>query len=262
IDGLDPDTLNELVDQVMQAIQQLPGVIDVNNSNQRVVPEYDVNVDLPRAADLGVSAQTAGSALATAVSGQKVSEFQRPGQSDVDIRLIGDDGFRASSDNLASLPLLTTNGSIVRLSQIATITRSTTPTQIAHDNRLRSVTVGASPASGYTVGAVQSAVQQRLGGLALPPGYSISYSGQAATGAQTFGDIVYALGAALMLMYVLMALLFDSLTLPLAVLMSVPLAVGEAHAPNARTSTTRQSPSFLGGMHFTGLSRRNTRRLA
>jgi hydrophobic/amphiphilic exporter-1 (mainly G- bacteria), HAE1 family len=257
IDGSDPDTLNELVDQVMQAIEQLPGVVDVNNSNQRVVPEYDVNVDLTRAADLGVSAQTAGTALATAVSGQKVSEFQRPGQSNVDIRLIGDDAFRASPDNLASLPLLSTNGSIVRLRQIASITRANTPTQIAHDNRLRSVTVSASAASGYSVGTVQSAVQQRLGGLALPPGYSISYNGQAATGAQTFGDIVYALGAALVLMYVFMALLFDSLTLPLAVLMSVPLAVVGAIGAMTITTTNFTLFSLLGVTLLMGLVGKN-----
>jgi hydrophobic/amphiphilic exporter-1 (mainly G- bacteria), HAE1 family len=221
------------------------------------VPEYDVNVDLTRAADLGVSAQAAGTALATAVSGQKVSEFQRPGQSNVGIRLIGDDGFRASPDNLASLPLLTTNGSIVRLSQIASITRTTTPTQIAHDNRLRSVTVSASAASGYTVGTVQSGVQQRLGGLAVPPGYSISYSGQAATGAQTFGEIVYALGAALVLMYVLMALLFDSLTLPLAVLMSVPLAVVGAIGAMTITATNFTLFSLLGVTLLMGLVGKN-----
>jgi multidrug efflux pump subunit AcrB len=102
-------------------------VVDVNSPNQRVAPEYDVNVDPTRAADLGVSAQTAGAALAIAVSGQKVSTFQRPGQSNVDIRLIGDAAFRVRPDNLRSLPLHTANGTIVRLSQMANITRTTAP---------------------------------------------------------------------------------------------------------------------------------------
>jgi multidrug efflux pump subunit AcrB len=92
-------------------------VVDVNSPNQRVAPEYDVNVDPTRAADLGVSAQTAGAALAIAVSGQKVCTFQRPGQSNVYIRLVGDVAFRVRPDNLGSLPLHTANGTIVRLSQ-------------------------------------------------------------------------------------------------------------------------------------------------
>jgi hydrophobic/amphiphilic exporter-1 (mainly G- bacteria), HAE1 family len=257
IDGSDPDTLNELVSEATQAIKQVPGVVDVSNSNQHVFSEYDVNIDPNRAADAGVSAQMAGTALATAVAGQKVSKFQKPGQPNVDIRLIADDAFRASPDNLASLPLVTTNDTVVRLNQIATITRATTPTQIAHDNRLRSVTVSASAAGGYSVGTVQSALQQRLAGMRVPPGYSISYTGQAATGAQTFGDIVYALGAALVLMYVLMALLFDSLTLPLAVLMSVPLAVVGAVGAMAITATNFTLFSLLGVTLLMGLVGKN-----
>jgi HAE1 family hydrophobic/amphiphilic exporter-1 len=257
VDGSDPDTLNGLVAQVTHIIERLPGVIDVNNSNQRVVSEYDVNLDTNRAADLGISAQAAGSALTTAVAGLKVSEFQRPGQGNIDIRLIGDAAFRASTDNLGTLPLLTTGGTIVRLSQIANVTRATTPTQIAHNNRLRSVTVSAPAASGYSVGTVQSAVQQGLQSVALPPGYSIAYGGQAATGAQTFGDIVYALGAALVLMYVLMALLFNSLTLPLAVLTSVPLAVVGAIGAMSITATNFTLFSLLGLTLLMGLVGKN-----
>jgi len=77
IAGSDPDKLNDVIGQVTQAMQQVPGVVDVNNSNQRVVLEYDVTIDQTRAADLGVSAQTAGSALATAVSGQAVTPYGR-----------------------------------------------------------------------------------------------------------------------------------------------------------------------------------------
>ncbi len=257
VDGPDLDALNELVSQTMQTVADTPGVIDVNSSNQSVGAEYDINVDPNGSADLGVSAQAAGSALAAAVSGIKVSEFQQPGQNNVDIRLIANATFRADTNNLASLPLLSTNGTLVSLGQIGSISRTTAQTQIAHNNRRRSVTVSASAANGYTVGALQSAIQQRLSGIAVPAGYSVSYGGQAAQGSQTFGDIFKAFGAAIVLIYVLMALLFGSLTLPLAVLMSLPLAVVGAVGAMVLTATSFTLFSLLGVSLLIGLVGKN-----
>jgi HAE1 family hydrophobic/amphiphilic exporter-1 len=232
-------------------------VVDVNSSNQAVGAEYDINVDQDRSADLGVSAQTAATALAVAVSGMRVTEYQQAGQSNVDVRLIADAAFRASPTNLASLPLLTTRGTMVSLGQIGTITRSTAPTQIAHDNRQRSVTVSASAANGYSVGTLQTAVQQRVAGIRLPPGYAVVYGGQAAQGSQTFADIFRALGSALLLMYLLMALLFRSLTLPLAVLFSLPLAVAGALGAMGLTATNFTLFALLGLSLLMGLVGKN-----
>jgi HAE1 family hydrophobic/amphiphilic exporter-1 len=257
VEGPDPDTLDSLVSQVTRAVDEVPGVVDVNNSNQAIGVEYAVNIDPIRSADLGVSAQTAATALAAAVSGIKVSKFEQPGQTSVDIRLIADAAFRASTANLASLPLQTTNGTLVRLGQIGTISRATAQTQITHDNRQRSVSVSASAGSGYSVGTLQSAIQQRLAGIAVPPGYSIVYSGQAAQGGQTFGDIFKALGAAMVLMYVLMALLFRSLALPLAVLVSLPLAVAGALGAMGLTATNFTLFSLLGVSLLMGLVGKN-----
>ena len=255
--GPDPDTLNDLVAQVTQTVGAVPGVVDVNSSNQTVGPEYAVDVDPNRSADLGVSAQSAGAALAAAVSGTRIGKFEQPGQTSVDIRLIADAAFRASSANLGSLPLLTAKGTLVSLGQIGTITRSTAPTQIAHDNRQRSITVSASAANGYSVGTLQSAIQQRLADVAAPPGYSIAYGGQAAQGSQTFGDIFKALGAAVLLMYVLMALLFRSLMLPLAVLISLPLAVVGALGAMGLTATNFTLFALLGLSLLMGLVGKN-----
>jgi hydrophobic/amphiphilic exporter-1 (mainly G- bacteria), HAE1 family len=257
VDGADPDTLDAIVQQITITLADIPGVIDVASSQQRVAPEYDVQVDPTRAADLGVSAQTAANALVTAVLGTKVSELTPPGQSNVDIRLIADQRFRSGTSNLADLPILSSQGALVTLGQIGTITRSSAPTQIAHDNRQRSVTVSASAAAGYSVGTLQSTIQQRLSNLQLPAGYSINFGGQAAQGAQTFGDVFKAMGAAVILMYMLMAVLFDSPTLPLSVLMSLPLAVIGAIGAMALTTTNFTLFSLLGLALLLGLVGKN-----
>jgi hydrophobic/amphiphilic exporter-1 (mainly G- bacteria), HAE1 family len=111
--GPNPDVLNKLVDQVTAVVETTPGAADVNNTNQNVMAQYTVNVNRDQAAQLGVTAQAAADSLATAVDGVKVAQFQRIGQSNVDIRLIAADEFRTTPQNLASLPLLTSNGTEV-----------------------------------------------------------------------------------------------------------------------------------------------------
>jgi hydrophobic/amphiphilic exporter-1 (mainly G- bacteria), HAE1 family len=159
------------------------------------------------------------------VDGVKVAQFQRIGQSNVDIRLIAGDQFRVSPQNLAGLSLPTSNGTNVSLGQIGTIALATAPTSIAHYGRVRSVTISASAAEGVSVGSLQTAIQSRIGELTVPAGYSLTFSGTTQQGAQAFTDMFKALVVSIVLLYILMMLLFRSLTLPVAVLMSLPLAV-------------------------------------
>ena len=231
--------------------------MDVNNTNQHVMAQYTVSVDRTRAADLGVTAQSAAASLGAAVNGTTVAAFQRAGQSNVDIRLIAGDRFRASPQNLAGLPLQSSNGSMVSLGQIGTITRATAPTSIFHYNRVRSVTINASNTADVPSGTLQTAIQSNMRTVALPPGYSISYGGLTQQGAQAFGSIFSALGVSIVLMYALMLLLFRSVTLPLAVLMSLPLAVIGALGAMAISATDFTLFSLLGLSLLIGLVGKN-----
>ena len=132
------------------------------------------------------------------------------------------------------------------------------PTSISHVNRLRSVTISAEPGDGKLVGDVQTAVEQavqagadagRLRGRPTPA--------RAATAATPSPTIFQALGVAMLLMYMLMMMLFGSLTLPLAVLMSLPLAVVGAFGAMALTHTPFTLFSLLGFAVLVGLVGKN-----
>jgi len=254
--GPNPEVLNPLVDQVTATVKAVPGAVDVNNDNEKVQREYLVTVDRPRAADLGVSAQQAASALRTAVSGTVVSKYRRPGQNDVDIRVIADDTFRARPENLTSLPLLTNEERIVLLGQLGQVTTGTAPTQIRHVDRERSVIVNAS-AGGRLVGDIQREIETEVAGIPRPSGYSVTYGGQAQQGGQSFGFIFRAMAAGLVLMYLLMVMLFRSLTLPLSVLMSLPLAVVGSLGAMALTITPFTLFALLGFTLLMGLVGKN-----
>jgi HAE1 family hydrophobic/amphiphilic exporter-1 len=254
--GPDPNTLNRLVDQATTEIKAVPGAVEVNNANQRTQPDLVLNVDRARAADLGITTQVAASALRTAVDGTVATKFRQTGQDDVDIRVMLDDAFRGSTNQLVNLPLVSNRGAIVHLGSVGTLVAGSAPTQISHVSRERSVTINAS-VGGAAVGTVAQEIQNRLSKLALPPGYSITYAGQAARGADAFSDIFKALGISLLLMYVLMMMLFGSLTLPLAVLMSLPLAVIGALGALALTGNSFTLFSLLGIAMLVGLVGKN-----
>jgi HAE1 family hydrophobic/amphiphilic exporter-1 len=122
---------------------------------------------------------------------------------------------------------------------------------------LRSVTINASASAGTSVGTLQSAIQANIGKIVLPPGYSVVYAGQAQTGAGAFNDIFKALGVSVVLMYMLMMLLFGSVTLPLAVLMSLPLAVVGAIGAMTLTGSNFTLFALLGLTLLVGLVGKN-----
>ncbi len=256
IQGPDPTTLNRLVDQATALMAAVPGAADVNNANQKVQPEYVFELDHAHAADLGVSAQQASTSMHIAVDGMVVSKYRQLGQDDVDIRLISDDAFRASPTNLPDLPILTSTGSLVRLGQLGTIVPGSAATVISHVGRVRSVSISAST-NGRLIGDVLGDIQTSLKNLSLPPGYAITYSGQAAQGGSAFSDIFKALGVAVLLMYLLMLMLFRSVTLPLAVLMSLPLAIVGALGAMAWTGSPFTLFSLLGIAVLVGLVGKN-----
>ncbi|MCC6178763.1 MAG: efflux RND transporter permease subunit [Chloroflexi bacterium] len=259
VQGQDPQTVNQLAETVEEAVRNVPGAVSVRNSNENVQPQLRVTVDWRRAADLGVTVQNAGVALRTAIDGWRATanQFKRPGQTSIDIRVLTAHAGSLSVSDIAALPIAGTDGQIVQLGQIATIEQVTIPTSIRHVNRLRSVTVSTEPGEGKLVGDVQAAVQRAVAQVPMPAGYSVSYAGQGEEGGSAFSDIFAALGVAVVLMYMLMMMLFGSLVLPLAVLMSLPLAVVGAFGAMALTHTPFTLFSLLGFAVLVGLVGKN-----
>ena len=255
IQGPDPETLNRLVDQATALMARRPW----RGRREQREPEGPARVRArigPRARGRSRRFSAAGvDALHIAVDGLVVSKFRQLGQDDVDIRLISDDAFRASPANLPDLPILQ-RGALVRLGQLGTIVPGSAATVITHVGRVRSVNISAST-NGRLVGDVLGDMQTRLDGMALPPGYTITYSGQAAQGGSAFSDIFKALGVAVLLMYLLMLMLFKSVTLPLAVLMSLPLAIVGALGAMALTGSPFTLFSLLGIAVLVGLVGKN-----
>src|SRR5206468_1802104 len=147
-------------------------------------------------------------------------------------------------------------GATIRLGEVASVTTVSGPTQVNRRDRQRSFTVSAGVAD-RTTGAVAADVQTAIEKINVPSGYKVKQGGTAQDQNDAFTQIFQALGLSVVLMYVLMAVLFESLLFPLVVMLSLPLAVVGAFGLLALTGNTLNLMSMVGMIMLTGLVGKN-----
>jgi HAE1 family hydrophobic/amphiphilic exporter-1 len=244
VQGDDPRVLSELASRVEQIVRQTPGTRDIANSGTAGNPETRLIPDRRRMADLGVTAQQAATALRAAVDGTVVSKLRPEGQDEIDVRLIADPATRSSSADLGMVPLLNQrDGTLVYLGQVTRPEVVGGPSSIDRRNRQRVITIGANLATGVPLNDVTIPVQQ-LGG-------------QAEDQAKAFGNIFLALGLSIVLVYMLLAALYESMVLPFATMFALPMAVVGAFIALALSRNTLNLLSMIGIIVLMGLVGKN-----
>jgi HAE1 family hydrophobic/amphiphilic exporter-1 len=258
VQGSDPQVVAGLAAQVQQRIAQVPGAVGLDNSNDNLQTQLRARIDWTRAADLGVNPRDAGTAVRSALDGftSTANQFRQTGRPSIPIRILTVDPRRSTASDIQRLPVSGARGD-VELGQFTTFEQARIPTTITHVNRLRSVTIGVDAGEGHLVGDLQNQVEAAVAEVPMPIGYSVTYAGQGQQGGSAFGDLARAMGMAVLLMYMLMMMLFRSLTLPLAVLMSLPLAMVGALGAMAIAHSAFTLFSMLGVAVLLGLVGKN-----
>lgn len=256
VQGEDQKVLASLAAQVADVVRKVPGTSDVDDGGVTGDPELVVNVDRQQAADLGLTPAQVGSVLRTGLAGSTVSTFRPSGTSGWDINVILDPDERARVDQVSAIPIVTPKGATVRLGQIASVSTVDGPTQVARRDRQRAVNVTANLA-GRPAGDVARDIQAGLDQIAVPSGYKVTQGGEAQSQNESFGQIFQALGLSVLLMYMLMVALFESLVFPLMIMFSLPLAVVGAFGLLALTGNTLNMLSMIGLILLTGLVGKN-----
>jgi HAE1 family hydrophobic/amphiphilic exporter-1 len=198
--------------------------------------------------------------LRPAFAGIDAGDWQDPTgeMRDVEVRLIPQ--ARRNAEDLRLLPLvvLGPNGapSTVPLGQVATIRQGVGPAIIDHLDRDLVVSVQANP-GGRATGDITNDVMAKVSKLTLPPGVSFSLGGDAQSQQEVFGQIFFALGVAVMLMYLILVVQFGSFLDPLAILMSLPLSLIGVLLALALTGYTINIMSLIGVILLMGIVAKN-----
>ncbi|MGF7216367.1 HAE1 family hydrophobic/amphiphilic exporter-1 [Spirosoma lacussanchae] len=237
-------------------LRRTPGANDVNVSVESGNPEVRVDIDREKMARLGLNIQTVGATLQNAFAGNDDSRF-RDGGEDYDIRIMLDAFDRKNPDDVKRINFYSpTANRTVRLAEFANVSLSNGPSLLERKNRRSSVTVTANTL-GTGSGTLTSVIQADLAKNPLPAGVTISWGGDAKNQSEGFGSLGIAMLAALLLVYFIMVLLYDSFIYPLVVMFSVPVAVVGALLALALTSSDIGIFAMLGMLMLIGLVIKN-----
>ncbi|MBL6929562.1 MAG: efflux RND transporter permease subunit [Rhodospirillales bacterium] len=190
-------------------------------------PEVRVIPDPVRLADSGVSVRDLGLTVDTFNDGLRVAEITLGGKR-VDLTLRGPQRRILRTQGINNLPVVTQSGKILPVGELAKVVVTSGPTEIRHIDRERTVTLQIRPAKGIPLETameiVETEVIAKLREAGLPPGVGLRMSGTADKLTVAWNHMRLDLVIAVLIVYLVMAVLFESFVFPLIILLSVPLA--------------------------------------
>ncbi len=190
-------------------------------------PEVRIYPNRVLLADNGVSAIALGQSIDAFNDGLRVAEITVDGRR-IDLTLRGLEDKIDRTQGLANLPVVTADGRILPVSSLADIEITVGPTEVRHLERERTVTLQIMPAPSVAleeaIEMVQTQVIDKIAADGLPPGITLSLSGTADQLSQTFEAMMINFIVAIVIVYLLMAVLFESFLYPFIIMLSVPTA--------------------------------------
>jgi HAE1 family hydrophobic/amphiphilic exporter-1 len=254
VQGADYEKVQETAAMLLDIARRTPGTADVKYSIDDPRQEVQVALDREKMAMLGLSVSEVGATLRVALAGNDDSKY-RDGIYEYDIR-IGIDNFdRNRPDDVSKLTFLNRRGELIELNQFAEITYGPGATALQRTDRISSITVKANVvgrATG-TVGAeIASAFRDRI-----PDGVTVKPGGMLELQTDAFGNLSSAFLAAIVLIYLIMVVLYNSLLTPVVVLFSIPLSLIGAFLALALTMNDLTMFSIIGLIVLIGLVSKN-----
>ena len=252
VQGSDVEVLTALGEEMISRLEGVDGLKNLRHSYEETRHEVSVNIDRQRAADVGVRVDDIGRALRVALEGDVVSDFIE-GDRQYDVRLrLPRSGFR-SPDDLGDILVGLHQGQPVRLRSVAEIRFNPSPASILRDNQRRIVEVTASLAEDIGPEQAMQRVNEKLADLPLPEGYSRYDGGEVKALQQGRRMGFLLLGLALFLVFVVMAVQYESLRNPLVILLSVPFTAIGVEAGLHWLSVPISMPVWLGLIMLAGI---------
>ncbi|MDR7231916.1 multidrug efflux pump [Caulobacter sp. BE264] len=240
---------------ILAEAQDNPGLARPRLDYEPTAPRLLVQIDLDKAATLGVSAQSVGRALETMFGSRRATTYIKNGQ-EYDVILQTNLDQRRSIEDLNRLNVRTSTGAIVPLSTVVTTElRGDTPDRPRVD-RLRSVTLTAQLNPGYTVEDAVAFFKDQAAQRPVP-GVSIKWGGQAKDYIEGSGGIAIAFGLALLLVFLVLAAQFESWIHPAVIMLTVPLAALGGLFGLLMTGSTINTYSQIGLIILIGIATKN-----
>ena len=222
--GDDYDQLAETADDLASQISALPDAINVESSAGEQTPRVAVKINRENASRFGLNAATIGGLVRGELTGSTATTLRMNGE-EYDVTVAGDEDVATSLDALRSMQIPTMTGGTVPLSMVADVYTELSPQSIVRKNQKETVTITGESESGDS-NAIKAAVDDIVAKYELPDGVEVGEGDTAASQiAETTGTLMLALAVAILLVYFILATQFNSFSLPIAIMLILPIGL-------------------------------------
>lgn len=223
------DTNDQGHDKLVQARAMMLGLAAKDNKLLQVrplilddAPQLDVNIDQDRAGALGVDLGAINNTIATAWGGGYVNDFIDRGRVKR-VYLQADEQYRSSPESIGDFSVRGSGGQMVPFNAFSTLSWKMAPVQLTRYNGQSAMELQGSPASGYSTGTAMNEMEAI--GAKLPPGFDIEWTGLSYEERASSGQAPLLYALSLLIVFLCLAALYESWSVPFAVVLVVPLGV-------------------------------------
>jgi len=254
--GQDMDSVMAYSQKVLAAMKSIQGTVETELSVDRDNPEYEISVDRNKMTKLGLNLASVGGVLRTSFAGNTDNKF-RDGDKEYDMNIQLNEADRRTKNDLENISFVSmSTGQLITLSQFADVKEANGPSRLERYNRNPSVQL-TSQIIGVSQGTVQSEFEAKLAELSAPGSTKVTTSKQTKLMAESFKDLALAFLAAILSVYLIMVVLYNSWADPFVVMFSIPLSITGAIWALALTNLTLNIFSILGIVMLVGLVAKN-----
>ncbi len=252
----DFDLLAKGNDTLLARARMIPGLVNVDSDLRVNKPQLTVSFDRDRAEDLGVSVSDVATTLQVLLGGSQTGTFTRANkQYDVIVQL--DPRARATPSDMTGLYVRGRDNQLVKLEALASVQEGVGPRELNHFQRVRSATITASLAPGFTLGEALDSLTT-IANQVLPRGSATALAGESRELEESGSALYFAFLLALVVVFMVLASQFESLVHPFTVLLAVPLAVTGALLTLKLAGSTLNVYSQIGMILLIGLVTKNS----
>lgn len=255
VKGTDMDSLWKAANILKRVMIATPGTDYVDFSTKSLKTEIDIKLDREKLSNIGFSVPEVGNAIQLAFRGNDQTKYKDKGE-EYTIKMSLDKGDKQNIESVRNLIIRNSQGASIKLSEIAEVKEILGQSVLERTNRMNSIKV-TSAAVGRPSGTIVADIQESIANEKLPEGILIDYQGDAKNQKDAFGSLGLAMLMGIILVYLIMVALYESVVYPFVVLFSIPVALIGALLALALTMETLSIFAIVGLIMLLGLVAKN-----
>jgi len=249
------DHTDVVAEKIAAAFNRTKGVKDVLISRDKEKAELQLVLDQEKMTSFGLNTAMVAGAIRNRITGLTATVFKEDGN-EYDVIVRYDEKFRHSTEDIRNISIMTPSGVPVKVGEITELKRFYSPPTIDRENKVRVVKIS-SALSGSDLGTVKAALEKEIAKIDIPNDVTVEFGGSVEDMQDTFSDLIMLGALIILLVYIVMASQFESLTEPFIIMFSIPFAFTGVLIALYLFNTTINIISMIGAIMLIGIVVKN-----